>query len=528
VTGSTAARIDWASTFLPDWITDRVSRLGYPFPTEVQRRAAPILNSGLDAVIISKTGSGKTFSFLAPMLAQLSYPPQTFPDDLKGPQALVVVPTLELGVQCALLVYKLLGGNLSQGRPGDAANMFTYTGPRGIKVRGLLNKEEVAMARGTDYLRGVHVVVATPAAVMELYAGEERQPILDHLRVLVVDEYDECVRSATLAMSMLLSAAVNNNAGGERPQVVLVGATVTGAQVDTAVAAGWVREPVLLRVGAKDGEAAMPTALSHRYVVCEESRRLALLARLLRRDLEALGDDPEQPARAMVFAQTPEDAAGATEPLRSALWGDHKMAVLLPPGTRIPPPPGAEAALGPEARLAQDEEEARAAANHELAGSSPFSASDPIRALHSFRDNRTSLLLCTPYASRGLDLPAVSHVYNLGLPQDATQYLHRAGRAGRIGSTTGGIVTTLVTEAELADLRAIAAELSLTLAEDAPPPPVLLADAAQLLAAEQGGAEGEGEDGAKAGDSAKQPPAPLPSKEVEKLRRGLEDLYNLM
>lgn len=92
----------------------------------------------------------------------------------------------------------------------------------------------------------------------------------------------------------------------------------------------------------------------------------------------------------------------------------------------------------------------------------------------------------------------------------------------------GGIVTTLVTEAELADLRAIAAELSLTLAEDAPPPPVLLADAAQLLAAEQGGAEGEGEDGSKAGDSAQQPPAPLPSKEVEKLRRGLEDLYNLM
>lgn len=64
-------------------------------------------------------------------------------------------------------------------------------------------------------------------------------------------------------------------------------------------------------------------------------------------------------------------------------------------------------------------------------------ASDPVRAMHSFRDNRTTLLLCTPNASRGLDLPAVSHVYNLGLPQDATQYLHRAGRAGRIGSTLG-------------------------------------------------------------------------------------------
>jgi superfamily II DNA/RNA helicase len=90
-------------------------------------------------------------------------------------QALVVVPTMELGVQQALLVFKLFGGNVSQGRPGDAANIFTYTGPRNCKVRGLLNKEEVAMARGTDYLKGVHVVVATPAAVMELYAGEDKQ-----------------------------------------------------------------------------------------------------------------------------------------------------------------------------------------------------------------------------------------------------------------------------------------------------------------------------------------------------------------
>lgn len=36
-----------------------------------------------------------------------------------------------------------------------------------------------------------------------------------------------------------------------------------------------------------------------------------------------------------------QEAAAATEPLRTALWGDHQMAVLLPPGTRIPPPPGA-------------------------------------------------------------------------------------------------------------------------------------------------------------------------------------------
>ena len=36
---------------------------------------------------------------------------------------------------------------------------------------------------------------------------------------------------------------------------------------------------------------------------------------------------------------------------------------------------------------------------------------EPIKALHSFRDNKTTLLLCTPAAARGLDLPAVRWVW---------------------------------------------------------------------------------------------------------------------
>lgn len=77
----------------------------------------------------------------------------------------------------------------------------------------------------------------------------------------------------------------------------------------------------------------------------------------------------------------------------------------------------------------------------------------PPQALHSFRDNRTTLLLATPSAARGLDLPALSHVYNVGPPEDATAYLHRAGRTGRIGSTVQGVITTLVTREQLTDLQ---------------------------------------------------------------------------
>ena len=53
---------------------------------------------------------------------------------MQGPQLVVIVPQRELGVQICLLIYKLFGGSLSSRLPGDQANMFTYTGPRGLKV----------------------------------------------------------------------------------------------------------------------------------------------------------------------------------------------------------------------------------------------------------------------------------------------------------------------------------------------------------------------------------------------------------
>ena len=53
---------------------------------------------------------------------------------LQGPQLVIMVPTRELGVQIVMLIYKLFGGAVNSQIPGDAANMFTYTGPRGLKA----------------------------------------------------------------------------------------------------------------------------------------------------------------------------------------------------------------------------------------------------------------------------------------------------------------------------------------------------------------------------------------------------------
>lgn len=41
------------------------------------------------------------------------------------------------------------------------------------------------------------------------------------------------------------------------------------------------------------------------------------------------------------------------------------------------------------------------------------------------------LLVATDLASRGVDLPETTHIYNFDLPKCAVDYLHRAGRTGR-------------------------------------------------------------------------------------------------
>jgi superfamily II DNA/RNA helicase len=55
------------------------------------------------------------------------------------------------------------------------------------------------------------------------------------------------------------------------------------------------------------------------------------------------------------------------------------------------------------------------------------------RALDSFKNNQLDILVATDVASRGLDIPNVSHVINYDEPENFKTYIHRIGRTGRIG-----------------------------------------------------------------------------------------------
>ncbi|CAN7170777.1 DEAD/DEAH box helicase [Phenylobacterium sp. LjRoot225] len=56
-----------------------------------------------------------------------------------------------------------------------------------------------------------------------------------------------------------------------------------------------------------------------------------------------------------------------------------------------------------------------------------------MRTLESFRKGTLKLLVASDVAARGLDVPAVSHVFNYDVPHHADDYVHRIGRTGRAG-----------------------------------------------------------------------------------------------
>ncbi|WP_109125165.1 DEAD/DEAH box helicase [Dyella sp. C11] len=56
------------------------------------------------------------------------------------------------------------------------------------------------------------------------------------------------------------------------------------------------------------------------------------------------------------------------------------------------------------------------------------------KLLQRFQESQLDILVCTDVAARGLHIPAVSHVFNFDLPQDAEDYVHRIGRTARLGA----------------------------------------------------------------------------------------------
>jgi superfamily II DNA/RNA helicase len=137
----------------------------------IQEYAIPIALRGADLIGQAPTGTGKTLGFGIPLLERIVAPNE---GDGGSPQALVVVPTRELGLQVA--------------RDIDLAGRS-----RGVRVLPLYGG--VAYEPQVETLRrGVEIIVGTPGRLLDLATPAKRQahpPLrLDCVRTLVLDEAD--------------------------------------------------------------------------------------------------------------------------------------------------------------------------------------------------------------------------------------------------------------------------------------------------------------------------------------------------
>ncbi|RQW62330.1 DEAD/DEAH box helicase [Vibrio viridaestus] len=146
-------------------LTDALKDLSYDKPTNIQMKAIPVVLEGRDLIAAAQTGTGKTASFVLPILEKLS---KGKTQKKKRIRALVLVPTRELAIQVAEKV-ALYAKNLS------LANFAMYGG-----VDDKKQKEKL--------IEGVDVLISTPGRLLDMYG--QRAVYFEELEVIVLDEAD--------------------------------------------------------------------------------------------------------------------------------------------------------------------------------------------------------------------------------------------------------------------------------------------------------------------------------------------------
>jgi superfamily II DNA/RNA helicase len=134
----------------------------------IQEYAIPIAMRGTDLIGQAPTGTGKTLGFGVPLLELVLPPAEAGADPDGAPQALVVVPTRELGLQVAR----------------DIAAAGATRGVRVLPIYGGVAYEpQIAALR-----RGVEILVGTPGRLLDL--ARQKHVRLSRIRALVLDEAD--------------------------------------------------------------------------------------------------------------------------------------------------------------------------------------------------------------------------------------------------------------------------------------------------------------------------------------------------
>ncbi|PRY14333.1 ATP-dependent RNA helicase RhlE [Pontibacter ummariensis] len=159
--------MDFSALGLPAPLLQAIKEQGYDQPFPIQQKAIPAILAGQDILGIARTGSGKTASFVLPLLQQFQKKPAARNRFIK---ALVLVPTRELALQ--------------------VANVFhDFSAHLTRRVKTLAVFGGVSINPQMMALSGTEVLVATPGRLLDLVDSNALQ--LSEVEVLVLDEADK-------------------------------------------------------------------------------------------------------------------------------------------------------------------------------------------------------------------------------------------------------------------------------------------------------------------------------------------------
>ena len=363
---------------------------GYTEPTAVQSQAIPAALEGRDLMVSSQTGSGKTAAFMLPAI-------QMFATAEPGKAG----PTANQAAQSARA-----RGDRPRFQPAQpkmlvltptrelALQVTTATEKYGAQVRHL---KVVAILGGMPYpkqmqllSRNPEILVATPGRLIDHL--ESGKIDFSQLKILVLDEADRMLDMGFIEDIEKIIAATPASR-----QTMLFSATLDG--LVGKMAQKITRDAMVIKLA---GASAKHQNIEQRmHFVDDLSHKNRLLDYLLR-DVSI--------DQAVVFTATKRDADSVADRLNiagfsaAALHGDM----------------------------------------HQVARN---------RTLTAMRAGQVRVLVATDVAARGIDVPAISHVFNYDLPKSPEDYVHRIGRTGRAGKN--GLAISLVNHAENINVRNI-------------------------------------------------------------------------
>ena len=377
----------WRESNIPASILSTIEEVGYKEPSPIQRQAIPIGLQNRDLIGIAETGSGKTASFLIPLLAYITKLPKLNEQTKSlGPQALILVPTRELAQQIETETNKFAG------RLG--LTCVSIVGGRDM------NDQAYALRDGAE------IVIATPGRLKDCI--ERHVLVLSQCTYVVMDEADKMVDMGfepqvnfildSLPVSNLKPESLAEDAvveGGGRYRVTMLYSATMPASVER-MARVYLRKPATITIGDA-GQAVASVEQIVEFVSSEEARRSRLVAILQR---------SSQLVPIIVFVNQKK----AADQLSTFLTRHGFYVATLHSGKT------------------QDLRES---------------------ALASLRSGTTQILVATDLAGRGIDVPNVGLVVNFAMPTNIEAYIHRIGRTGRAGKKGTAITFVDHSDADL-------------------------------------------------------------------------------